>query len=289
MKKRYLLTGANGLVGTHVKTELESRGHEVISLVRKATAHGEIEYKLGRPLDRVAFEGADALIHAAYDFNAFTWDEIYRSNVEGSIALFKAARDAGVRRLIFISTISAFNGCRSLYGQGKLEVERCVTSLGGVNVRPGLVYDGSDKGMFGALTRIARLPLLPVFAGGRQLFYMSHADDLARLLAILAETDDLSDSSFNLITAASNEGISFRNLLHALANRAGKKPLFVSVPACIGLFGLRALEALGLRIGFKSDSLISMVYPNSSPDFSALPRLHASFRRFELTSLTGQR
>jgi hypothetical protein len=59
--------------------------------------------------------------------------------------------DAGVRRLVFISTISAFDGCRSFYGKGKLEVERITHSLGGWVIRPGLLYGEKPGGMLGRL------------------------------------------------------------------------------------------------------------------------------------------
>src|SRR5262245_19959738 len=113
-RKRILLTGAHGHVGAHVKQELETQGHEVVGLVRTPKDPGEARFQLGVPVERTVLAGADALIHAAYDFDAYSWGEIRRTNVEGSIELLRASHAVGVRRLIFVSTISAYEGCRSL-------------------------------------------------------------------------------------------------------------------------------------------------------------------------------
>src|SRR5205814_3363974 len=113
--------------------------------------------------------------------------EIERVNVAGSVALFQAAEAAGVVRRLFVSTISAWDGGRSQYGRGKLTVERAVRASGGLIVRPGLVWGCEGRGMFAALARIAALPVLPLFDGGRQPFFLIHAEDLAALLARAVE------------------------------------------------------------------------------------------------------
>ncbi len=85
-----------------------------------------IPFQLGSKIDPGFFQGADALIHCAWDMRATGWDEIHKTNVLGSIRLFEAAANEGVGKLTFISSISAFEGCQSMYGQAKLEVEEAV-------------------------------------------------------------------------------------------------------------------------------------------------------------------
>ena len=85
-----------------------------------------------------------ALVHCAYDFHPVKRAEIRRVNVEGSRKLLVAAQAGGVERMAVMSSISAFKGCRSLYGQAKLEIEAAAASFGALVVRSGLVYgDGS--------------------------------------------------------------------------------------------------------------------------------------------------
>lgn len=267
------VTGGSGLVGSHLMGELQSRGHIAQSLPRT-------EFKLGEAVAVGILCGFDGLVHCAYDFHAFGWDEIKRVNVDGSITLLKAAIEAGVKKLIFVSSIAAFDGCKSLYGRGKLEVEAFVRDVGGVTVRPGLVYgDTEGRGMFGSLARAVRMPIVPVFGDGSQHFYLAHVQDLAVALADAIERYDLFQG--RTVIAANPEPIAFRDLLNMIARgETGRRVVTVPVPALLGLFGLKALEAMGLRPRFRSDSLVSMMTYDREPDFAAARELGLRFRSF---------
>lgn len=268
---KIVITGASGIVGSHTASELERRGHSVVRLGRPA-------FVLGAPVDRAMLAGADALVHCAYDFKAFGWDEVKRTNVDGSVALFRAAREAGVKNLIFVSTIAAFDGCKSIYGKGKLEVEREVLALGGAVIRPGLIHgDEQGRGMFGSLAKITRLPAVPVFGGGSQVFFMVHVQDVAAALADMCEQP--AKFAKRVVTAAEPTPVTFREILKRLAKmQTGRNLVTVPVPTFFGLAGLKTLEALGLRPGFRSDSLVSMMNSDRNPDFSAARDAGLRFR-----------
>ena len=171
---RIAITGGTGFVGGYLTSHCAA-GHEVTVLARR-TPPGEpsfISFSLDAGVPSQRLEGFDALIHAAYDFAAR--DD---SNVAGSVRLFKSAKAAGVAHIVFISSLSAFDGCRSRYGGAKLAVERELAGIGGCAVRLGFVYDESGKGLSGALKRLARLPLVPLPAGGAQSLFTIHANDL---------------------------------------------------------------------------------------------------------------
>ena len=69
--------------------------------------------------------------------------------MDGSQKVLAAARDARVKSVVLISSLSAFEGCRSLYGKAKMETEAFARSIGALIVRPGLVYSDNPGGMFG--------------------------------------------------------------------------------------------------------------------------------------------
>ncbi|MFZ1992341.1 MAG: NAD(P)-dependent oxidoreductase, partial [Alphaproteobacteria bacterium] len=130
--RRCLLTGAGGYVGSRIARRLRADGWQVTALSRQPSHDVEqtIPFKLGDPTDPDKLRGFDALIHAAYDQRVITWSEIETVNVRGSQSLLGAAHQAGVRNIVFISTISAFDGCKSLYGKGKLAVEATAREFG---------------------------------------------------------------------------------------------------------------------------------------------------------------
>jgi nucleoside-diphosphate-sugar epimerase len=220
----------------------------------------------------------DLLVHSAYDFRPTGWTEIRRVNVEGSIRLFEAAMKAGVGRIVLISTMSAFDGCASLYGRAKLEIEHAAAGLNAAIVRPGLVYGEGAEGMVGALDRFIRVSrIAPVFGGGKQTLYLAHEADLADLVAGLCQAPEIPREP---VVAACEKGVTFKELLQILARAHKKSMLFVPAPWRPAWLMLRAAEAAGIRTRLKSDSLVSLLNQNQHPDFRPTRRLHVQFRDF---------
>jgi nucleoside-diphosphate-sugar epimerase len=272
---KVIVTGPGGYVGGHVSRALSRAGHEAVPLSR------ESGFRLGEPFVPDVFAGADALIHTAYDFAPRAWDEIERVNVHGSVALFRAAADAGVRRLIFLSSLAAYEGCRSLYGRGKLAVEAEVLRLSGDVVRPGVIYGGDAGGLFRTLsTIVARLPLIPLPGRGDQGLYLTHIDDLTALLGSLLSIQ--SSEAGRLLITANRRRWEFRELLERIAAEQSHRRRFLRVPSSLIFVLLRGTEALlGARLPVRSDSLVSLLNPDPAPAFRMPDELRgSSFRTF---------
>jgi nucleoside-diphosphate-sugar epimerase len=253
------VTGASGFLGSRICGALEDRGWLVRRLVRSPRPGDEESrrYVIDEPLDPNLLRSTDLLVHAAYDFGARSRKDIWHINVEGSRRLMEAARDAGVGRVIAISTMSAYEGTSQLYGQAKLEIERYVSSIGGCAIRPGLVYSREPAGMAGALMRVTRLPLVPLIAGGAHQFTV-HLDDLIAAVVTIAEAEAVVSRPIGIAHPAP---VSFRSVLSGLAALEGRRCRFVPVPWQAVYGGLRLMERLGLRPAFRADSLLGLVRP----------------------------
>lgn len=271
------VTGASGYVGAHVAQHLQSAGYRVLRLGRDRQ-RDDRHFELGACIAPSLLDGVEVLVHCAYDPRARTAAEDARLNVQGTLQLLHAAEQAGVGRVIFISTVSAFEGCQSFYGQGKYVVEQAVLAMGGVVLRPGVVYGDPDRGMMGALRRLARLPLLPVFDGGKQEFVFVHVDDLAHCVTDAVHWGP--GSVREPVVVAHPAAISFAALLGLLAASQGRKLRTFSMPGRMASMLLRALERAGLRLRFRSDSLVSMLNLNPQLDFSPGQRLGLHVRSF---------
>jgi nucleoside-diphosphate-sugar epimerase len=224
-------------------------------------------FSLETNLSPTGLPGAAALIHCAYDFAPRTWPEIERINIRGTERLFAAARDAGIARLVLISTMSAFAGSKSLYGRAKLEMERVAAAHGALILRPGLVYGEHAGGMYGSLeARVRDSRLIPLIGGGGQVLYLVHHEDLSDLARRFCMGEFTAPAM--PITVAHEQPWAFRKILVELAGRAGRKPLFLPVPWRGVWLALKAAELSGLRLDFRSDSLVSLVNQNPAPDFS---------------------
>lgn len=280
------ITGAGGYIGAAIAKRLQSNEIEIVEFNRRGVPSRHesraVAFQLGADLPPQAFAGVDVLIHCAYDFAANSWKEIRQINVEGTRRLLAAAHAGGVRRIILISTISAFPDCKSLYGRAKLEIEQDAARHQVAIVRPGLVYDSNaPRGVVGALARVIDLsPVVPLVAGGKQVLYPCHVDDLTSLIFALCMRDVIPTGI--PIIAASSHGMTFREILAEMARDKGKSPLFVPFPATPLLVALRAAEAVGVRTRLRSDSLVSLLNQSTSVDFSTLAMVGVRFRPLEL-------
>jgi nucleoside-diphosphate-sugar epimerase len=275
------ITGANGLIGAAACRRFQALGWKVIALVRQpqlAPPGCETRaFALGEPLRSDLLTGIDVLVHAAYDFSLRSWSEICRINAVGSDYLFDAATRAGVKRQIFISSMAAFEGCRSKYGLCKLAGEDAARIRGGIVIRPGLIHGVPNAGLAAQIAALAkRLPVVPMIGSGRYALYTCHIDDLCELLVHVAL---LERPPREIITAANANPVSLRMLVEH-ANGDGKAPLIIAVPWGLLAGCLRLAEAAGLRIAFRSDSVVSIVHANLAPDFTALQSMPIHFRAF---------
>lgn len=250
------VSGASGYLGSRICTTLESMGWSVLRLVRNPDPLDgrERRFVLGDPVGADTLASADLLIHTAYDMSLTRPADIRRINVEGSRLLLAAAHDAGVRKIIVLSSMSAFTGTSQLYGRAKLAIEKVTAGFGGCSIRPGLVYGDRPGGMVGALRKITRLPIVPLPAGGAHQ-YPLREDDLLRAIAALAAVDDLPLGPIGIAPASP---VKFRDLLCYFAAQEGRKCRFVPVPWQMVYWGLRAAELARIPVPFRADSLLGL-------------------------------
>ncbi len=120
---RVFLTGATGFVGSHVAQALHAAGADLRLLTRKTS---RTEHLLALNADLVigdlrdaeslrnALSGCDALIHVAADYRLWVRDPeaMYAANVEGTRKLLQLARDTGISRVVYTSSVATM-GFRS--------------------------------------------------------------------------------------------------------------------------------------------------------------------------------
>jgi nucleoside-diphosphate-sugar epimerase len=280
--KRIAITGARGFVGSLMARRFEDGGWAVTRLSRAGTTKGgeTVLFRLGEEVEPELFRQRNitSLVHCAYDFEPSTRAGIHRVNVEGSRKLLEAATAAGVERIAVMSSISAFEGCRSLYGQAKLEIEAAAAA--GLVVRSGLVWaEGPPTGgMFGSLSRSVNARVVPLIDGGVHPQYLVHEADLWELLR--RYVDGEIQNPGRPVVAAAPRRWPMRDLLAELARRQGRHPRYVSVPWQPVWAGLRLAELVHLPLRYRSDSVISLVHQDPRPDFESLMTLGIAARDF---------
>jgi nucleoside-diphosphate-sugar epimerase len=279
------ITGSNGYVGGCVKNYFAARDWEILELTRrpKSNSHA-IKFQLGEKISSDELAGVNALVHCAYDFKPLRWKEIVEINVEGSRKILEAARTAKIPKIIFISSISAFDDCKSLYGKAKLEIEKIALDCGALVIRPGLVYGNDSGGMFGKLSaQIGNSSVIPMIGDGSQIQFLVHNEDLCAFIEKLATGKIQIEPQ--ILTAANPEPWPFKKLLLEIARSQNKKIKFIPLPWRLVWLGLKSAELCGLKLNFRSDSLVSLMNQNPKPDFSTNAKVGLICRPFEIEKL----
>ena len=282
------ITGARGYLGGCVAATFQAAGWRVVELVRKPSAEAvragrAVDFALDRELAPGQLRGADALVHCAYDFSGRSWADIERTNVAGSRRLLAAARADGVKATVFISTMSAFAGCRSLYGRAKLAIERDAPS-GTLILRPGLIHGDTPRGMFGNLVaQVKKSRRVPIFGDGGQVLYLTHQADLCRTIHDFCTRG--APAGPDPVIAAHDQGWTFRQILEEIARARGKRIGFLPLPWHLVWLGIKTFETIGVPLSFRSDSLVSLMNQDLQPSFAATHAAGFVFRPFNAAAL----
>ena len=188
------LTGATGFVGKMTLDRLLEAGWQVRALARRDQPKRAGVTWVNGSLDdtdtlKQLCEGAGAVLHIAGVVNAPDAAGFEAGNVTGTANMLAAAKDAGIRRFVHVSSLSAREPQLSIYGASKLRGEKLVGTslLDWTIIRPPGVYGPGDTEMFDMFRMASKgLVLLPP----RGRVSLIHVDDLARLLVALLPAHD---------------------------------------------------------------------------------------------------
>lgn len=252
------ITGSRGYVGSLLYDRFESEGYDVVGLVRSgtnATGKRTRHFDLSHPPGPDLLADLDCLVHCAWDLSLTRTSDIWRVNVGGTKRILAQAKEADVRRVIFVSSMSAYEGTSQRYGASKLACERAAMGSGQSVVRLGLVYGPHWGGMAAALRRITELPVTPLVAAHSHQFTV-HEDDVTEAILRIARAKNVPLAPLGI---AHPDAIRFRTLLETIARSSDSTCRFLPLPWPALYAGLRMVELVGLSAPFRADSLLGLV------------------------------
>ncbi len=242
------LTGGTGFVGQALLDVLGERNMSCRALARRTVEPRKgVEWIPGSLSDRGSLdwlvEGCTAVIHVAGVVNVPDPAGFEEGNVAGTRRIIDATKRAGIRRFVFVSSLSAREPSLSTYGASKKRAEDLVAAspLDWTIVRPPAVYGPRDREMF-ELFRAARHGVVPVPPLGRTS--LIHVCDLAELIAVLAETSPRVSRKVFEPDDGRAGGMPHRELGKALGRAVGRNPLVVPVPKALLLGAALADRAI---------------------------------------------
>ena len=222
------LTGATGFVGSTLIEIAVEAGVGLKALTRREQrAQASVEWVAGDLGNKEALRrlvrGSEAVLHVAGVVNAPDPAGFEAGNVTGTLNLIEACQAEGVRRFVFVSSLSAREPELSAYGASKARAEKVVIASGldWTIVRPPAIYGPRDTEMF-ELFRAAKWGVVPMPPPGRAS--VLHVNDLATLLlALIPGGEDVTHCLFEP-DDGQGDGWSHRELANAIGWAVGRRP-----------------------------------------------------------------
>jgi dihydroflavonol-4-reductase len=269
---RAFVTGGTGFIGSRVVKRLRDRGDHVVVLARRPEKAAGLDAEVveGDLSDadaiRRGMEGCQAVFHIAADYRVgmptSKREQMFDANVRGTERVFEAAADAGVDRIVYVSTVNVFgntngrtvdesyrrnedDGFVSYYDETKylahkMAEERAAQGAPVVIVQPGLVYGPGDHAIVGQLIDQASKGKMPAKAFPELGYNAVFVDDVADGI-LLAHDKGQVGQSYILGGEITTQG----ELIDKAAELGGQKPPRMTVPPLV----LKAMIPIGRFVG----------------------------------------
>jgi uncharacterized protein YbjT (DUF2867 family) len=251
---RLLVTGGSGFLGGYVLREAASRGHETVGLARSAAAARAVAGRGAQPVTG----DLDAAGELAGVFAAARCDALVNLASLGfghGPAIVAAARQAGIRRAIFVSSTAVTTTLAAPTKRVRLAAEQCIrdSGLDWTILRPTMIYGApGDRNLSRLLAVLARAPMLPVPGGGRHLQQPVQVADVADAVLAAAERPGTAGSCYDV---AGPEPLAFAELLRISASAVASRTRFVPVPLTPLVAVARGYERLSHHPKIRAEQL----------------------------------
>jgi nucleoside-diphosphate-sugar epimerase len=284
-----LVTGATGLLGSHIVEQLVKRGRPVRALVRRSSdiswlqAQG-VEFAYGDVTDKAsiakAVEGVDCIYHSAARVGDWgPWEEFVEISIDGTRNVLDVVRDCKIERLVHISSLSAYGHPNqegqvvdesaplgvnvnkwSYYTRAKVEAEKMVMdyfrryNLPVTIVRPSWMYGPRDRATLPRMARMIRTGKIKLVGPGDNKLNVTYAGNVAECCILAAD----SPNSLGEVYAACSDGeITQKQFVDLLAKELGCPPITRSVPYKVARGAAFVLELIGHAIKQKKPPMIT--------------------------------
>ena len=271
-----LVTGASGLLGSHIVEQLRKRNLPVRVLVRRGSDRTwletqNVEFVEGDITDpaslAAACAGVDVVYHSAAKVGDWgPWEDFQRITIDGTRNILDAAIAAKVRRFVHISSISAYGyhtrdgtvdetfdlGYKlyrwAYYSKSKVAAERLVWDAHRAKqievtvIRPAWIYGPRDRTTIARLYNMIKNGQAKILGRGDNRLNVVYAGNIAEAAITAAGRPDASGEAFN----CSNDGeITQQAYFDLLARAIGAPPVTRHAPYRAAYFVGFVLECLG--------------------------------------------
>jgi len=284
-----LVTGATGLLGSHVVEQLAAAGQPVRAMVRPTSDtrlldKWGVEQAVGDITDPrslgEAMGGVKRVYHVAAQVGDWgPWRRFVAVTIDGTRNMLAAAKDAGVERFLHVSSISAYGHPDgegmvldesaplgvdlhkwSYYSRAKVEAERLAWAAheaGDVPVtvvKPSWLYGPRDRASMPRLVRAVRAGKAKLIGDGSNRLNLTHAGNVAEGCILAATSEKALGQAYNL---SCDGAITQREYFDRIAECLGCPPVTRSVPYKVAYSAAFVMELFGHALRRKKPPLVT--------------------------------
>lgn len=243
-----VVTGAFGYTGRYIASRLLAMGQEV----RTITGHPDRPDPFGGRVKVFPFhfdnprelakslEGADTLYNT-YWVRFARGDVSFDRAVENTKILIRAAREAGIRRVVYVSITSASSASSLPYfrGKGILEEVVAASGLSYAIVRPTVIFGDEDILINNIAWLLRRFPVFPVFGSGQYRIQPVYVEDMADITVRSGQEEG------NVVRdAVGPETYTYEELVRLIAAKIHRSVRITHIQPGTALFLARRIESL---------------------------------------------
>lgn len=272
---KVLVTGATGFTGSRVIPLLLQNGFQVRALVRPTSDRSplsalRVEWAAGDLANAESFtaalRGVDALINIA---------SLGFGHVE---TILRSAKEAGVKRGIFISTTAIFTQLNAGSKSIRLAAEKAIQASGldYTILRPTMIYGSSrDRNMWRLIRLLRITPIMPIFGDGESLQQPIFVDDVVQAVLLALKNDITIGKSYNI---AGKAPLTYNQVIDTVAAALGKRIWKFHLPYLPIVRALQFTEQMKLRLPIKAEQVLRLnenkafSYEEAQKDFGFSPR-----------------
>jgi uncharacterized protein YbjT (DUF2867 family) len=252
---KVLVTGATGFTGSRVVPLLLNSGYQVRALTRATSdrsslADMDVEWATGDLADTASFtaalRGVDALVNIAS--LGFGYAE----------AIVRAAKEAGVKRGLFISTTAIFTQLNAGSKSIRLAAEEAIQASGldYTILRPTMIYGSPrDRNMWRLIRLLRITPIMPIFGDGESLQQPIFVDDVAQAVLLALQNDVTIGMSYNI---AGKAPLTYNQVIDTVASALDKRVWKLHLPYMPIVRALQFTERMRLRLPIKAEQVLRL-------------------------------
>lgn len=228
------LTGATGFVGQNLIRKLAKKD-KVKCLVRNESKAEQLKKEgyetlvgdISKYVPPEELDGAEVVVHAAASLRG-KGKEWWEVNVKGTENLVNACKKAGVKQIIYLSSIMAHEKYDGEYSVSKRAGEEEIKKAGidYVILRIGNIYSKNNTRSFGNLLNAVRKIPVIIVVRNVKAHYVS-LEDVNNAIVAAMKNPEVKDKTYYLV----GEALLFKDFFRLIAKKLGKKRIIISVPA----------------------------------------------------------